>query len=114
MSRSTMMTLFGGALVAIAVFITNSGIAFDTGELSGSVALIQLIAGLGIILFILVRQPAWAVYFVVAAITIAAIGLVDLFREGGPGVTLGYIVLLVGAVLAAVGVPWRAKSTSSS
>jgi hypothetical protein len=101
-----MLSLFGGALVAIAVFVTNSGFNFDTGELSSSVALIQLIAGLGIILCVLVRQRAWTIYFTVAAATIAGIAVVDLVTSAESSAILGYVVLIIGAVLARV---WRGR-----
>jgi hypothetical protein len=104
MNQTTMMGIFGGVLVALAVFLTDTGIGFDTGELSSSIALVQLVAGLGIVMFLLVKQHAWAMYMTIAATTVVVIALIDVFRSEGPGLTLGFVVALAGVVLALIAV----------
>ncbi len=114
MSKTTMMGLFGGAFIAIAVFILGTDFSFDAGEVYSSIAMIQLLAGVAIILCLLFKQRTWALYFTIAATTIMGIGLVDLFREDGPGLTLGFVVLFAGVVLALIGNAWPASKHHAS
>lgn len=102
MSTQSILGIFGGFFIALAVFISDAGIGFDGDELSSSVALVQLIAGIGIVLCLVFKQRTWALYFTIAAATILLIAIIDLFRDSGAASILAFVVLLAGVVLALV------------
>ena len=97
MSRNSVLGVIGGALIALSVFSSGDTATFSTAALSGGFAIVLFVAGLLVILFLLMKNRAWAAYATVAALTLLIVGLID----GLASQTLGFILLVVGVILAA-------------
>src|SRR5690554_2675417 len=98
MSKNAIIGVVGGGLIALSVFIGADG--FDGGALSGATALVTFVAGLAVVIFVLTGRLLWAAYSTVAAATVALIGLVAMIQSSEFDLSIGFIVLLVGVVLA--------------
>lgn len=97
MGRNSALGVIGGALIALSVFFTGDTATFSTAALSGGVNIVLFVAGLLVILFILMKSWTWAAYATVAALTLLIVGLIN----GLASSTLGFILLVVGVILAA-------------
>jgi hypothetical protein len=96
MSRNSILGIIGGALIALSVFFTGDSATFSTGALSGGFNIVLFAAGVLVIVFLLLKNRVWASYASVAAATLLIVGLID----GLAAATLGFILLVIGVILA--------------
>ena len=102
MSKNSIIGVLGGALIALSVFFSGDTATFNSSALSDTTALVLFIAGLAVIIFVLISNYTWAAYSTVAAATIALIAIIDLLRGGDFDLSVGFVVLVVGVILAIV------------
>lgn len=96
MSRTNMLGIIGGVLIAISVFFSGDTARFNSSALSGGTAIMLFAAGLLVVLFLVLNNRTWAAYATIAATTILLIALID----GGLSITVGFVILLIGIILA--------------
>jgi hypothetical protein len=96
MSRNSILGIIGGALIALSVFFSGDTATFSTGALSGGFNIVLFAAGVLVIIFLLLKNRLWASYAAVAAAALLIVGLID----GLAAATLGFILLVIGVVLA--------------
>jgi len=100
MSRNAILAIVGGALIVVSLFFAGNELSFNFDTFKNGLALVTLLAGIGVIVFTLVRNGKWAAYSAIAAATIFVAGLLTAIFAGALDITLGFILLLVGVVLA--------------
>ena len=98
MSRNTILGVIGGALIALSVFFSGDTATFDTGALSGGFNIVLFAAGVLVIVFMLMTNRQWAAYATIAATTLLIVGVID----GLAAATIGFIILVIGVILAIV------------
>ncbi len=102
MSKTSILGVLGGLLIAVSVFFSGDTATFNSSALSGTTELVLFIAGLAVIVFVLMGNKTWGAYSTVAATTIALIATINLLRGGDFGLEIGFIVLIVGVILAII------------
>jgi hypothetical protein len=100
LTRRTYLGLIGGALIMLGVFLTGSGVNFDTKALNVTSGLLLFIAGLGVMVFARLGRRTLAAYFAIAATTLGLLMVVDLLRAGALDLTVKLVVIVVGIALA--------------
>jgi hypothetical protein len=100
LTRRTYLGLIGGALIMIAVFLTGTGVNFDTKALNVTQSLLLFITGLGVMVFARLGRRTMAAYSAIAATTLGLALVIDLLRNGALDLTVKLVVLVVGIVLA--------------
>ncbi len=100
MTRRTYLGLIGGALIMLAVFLTGTGVNFDTKALNVTGNLLLFIAGLGVMVWARMGRRTLVAYSAVAATTLGLVVVMDLLRAGTLDLTVKLVVLVVGIVLA--------------
>ena len=98
MSKNSMLGVIGGALIAISVFLSGDTATFNAGALSGGEAIVLFVAGILVIIFMIMGNRTWAAYAAIAATTLLIVQIVD----GGLSITVGFIILVVGVILALI------------
>lgn len=98
MSKNAILGVIGGVLIALSVFFNGDTATFSLDALSGGQAWVLFAAGLVVIIFVLLSSFRWAAYGAIAATTIALIKVID----GDAGFTVGFMVLVVGVILALI------------
>lgn len=102
MSRNKILGVIGGVLIAISVFFDGNTATFTSGAFDSTVNLVLFLAGLAIILFLMIGNGTWAAYSTIAATTLALVAIIGMLRDGNFSFSVGFIVLLVGVVLALI------------
>ena len=100
LTRRTYLGLIGGGLIVLAVFLTGTGVNFDTKALNVTQSLLLFITGLGVMVFARLGRRTMAAYSAVAATTLGLVLVIDLLRAGTLDLTVKLVVLVVGVVLA--------------
>jgi hypothetical protein len=100
LTRRTYLGLAGGALIMLAVFLTGTGVNFDSKALNNTASLLLFVAGLGVLVFARLGRRTLAAYSAVAATTLGLMLVIDLLRAGALDLTVKLVVLVVGVVLA--------------
>ena len=100
LTRRTYLGLIGGALIMIAVFLTGTGVNFDTKALNVTTGLLLFIAGLGVFVFARLGRRTLAAYCAVAATTLGLLLVIELLRAGALDLTVKLVMLVVGIALA--------------
>ena len=100
LTRRTYLGLIGGGLILIAVFLTGTGVNFDTKALNVTQNLLLFITGLGVMVFARLGRRTMAAYSAIAATTLGLVLVIDLLRLGSLDLTVKLVVLVVGIVLA--------------
>lgn len=100
LTRRTYLGLAGGALIMLGVFLTGSGVNFDTKALNVTSGLLLFIAGLGVRVFARLGRRTLAACFAIAATTLGLLMVVDLLRAGALDLTVKLVVVVVGIALA--------------
>jgi len=100
--RNSQIGILGGIMIALAALMTGNGFAFASANLKTAELLVLFAAGVGVIVFILMHNFAWASYSAIAAATIALIWVVSLFGSNGGDLSVRLVILVIGAVLALV------------
>ena len=106
LTRRTYLGLTGGALIMIAVFLTGSGVNFDTKALNVTANLLLFVAGLGVLVFARLGRRTLAAYSAVAATTLGLVMVIELLRAGALDLTVKLVLLVVGiafALMASIG-----------
>lgn len=99
MSRN-ILGVIGGVLIALSVFFSGDTATFSSGALSDTFSLVLFLAGVAVIVFLLLRNRTWAAYSAIAATTLALIVVIDMLRAGSLDLAIGFILLVVGVILA--------------
>jgi hypothetical protein len=100
LTRRTYLGLIGGALIVLGVFLTGTGVNFDTKALNITSGLLLFIAGLGVMVFARLGRRTLAAYFAIAATTLGLLMVVELLRAGALDLTVKLVVVVVGIALA--------------
>jgi hypothetical protein len=100
LTRRTYLGLAGGALIMLGVFLTGTGVNFDTKALNVTSGLLLFIAGLGVFVFARLGRRTLAAYCAVAATTLGLLMVVELLRAGALDLTVKLVVIVVGIALA--------------
>ncbi len=106
LTRRTYLGLVGGGLIMLAVFLTGTGVNFDTKALNVTPNLLLFIAGVGVLVFARLGRRTLAAYSAVAATTLGLMLVVDLLRAGSLDLTVKLVALVVGiacALMASIG-----------
>lgn len=98
MSKNAILGIIGGVLIALSVFFSGDTATFNTSALSDAQSLVLFAAGLVVIIFLLLSSYRWASFGAIAATTIALIIVIG----GGAALSVGFIVLIVGVILALI------------
>ena len=102
MKRNSQLGILGGIMIALAALMTGNGFAFASANLKSAELLVLFAAGVGVIVFILMHNFAWASYSAIAAATIALIWIVSLFGSNGGDLSVRLVILVIGAILALI------------
>ena len=100
LTRRTYLGLIGGALIMVAVFLTGTGVNFDTKALNVTSSLLLFIAGLGVFVFARLGRRTLAAYCAVAATTLGLLLVIELLRAGALDLTVKLVMLVAGIALA--------------
>jgi len=100
LTRRTYLGLTGGALIMIAVFLTGTGVNFDTKALNVPANLLLFVAGLGVLVFARLGRRTLAAYSAVAATTLGLVMVMELLRASALDLTAKLVLLVVGVALA--------------
>ncbi len=100
MSKLAAFGVIGGGLIAVAAFLTGTGLKFDGEALGNTLPLVLFVAGIAVILFTLVGMSTLAAYSAGAATGLFLVEVVDLVRAEEFEFTVKIVVLLAGVVLA--------------
>lgn len=100
MSKLAAFGIIGGGLIAVAAFLTGTGLKFDGEALGSTLPLVLFLSGIAVILFTLVGASALAAYAAGAATGLFLVDVIELVRAEEFEFTVKIIVLLAGVVLA--------------
>lgn len=101
MSRNAILAIVGGALIVLSLlFGAGNELSFNFDSLKNGTALVTLLAGIGVIVFTLVKNAKWAAYSAIAATTILVAWLFTAIFAGALDISVGLVLLVVGVVLA--------------
>lgn len=100
MSRTALLGVIGGILIAVSVFLVGNTITFTSDHLTETSALVLLASGIIVALFSFTGNRILAGYGAMIAFTLALVSVVDQLRDGSAEFSAQLILLIVGVVLA--------------
>jgi hypothetical protein len=100
MSKTTLVGLVGGILIAVTVFLHGNTITFSWDEIKDTQSLVLFGSGVAVIAFALLRNRVLTGYAAMISFTIALIWVVDMLRSSSFDITARLIVLVVGVIFA--------------
>ena len=103
MSRKT-VGIIGGVVLVVAAFMTATGFGFAVSAVKMTTSAVGLVAGVGVVLFLLMGSRLWASYAAVVAATAIGIYAINVARATNFNTAWDKIVVMaVGAALALAG-----------
>jgi hypothetical protein len=103
MSRSALLGLIGGILIAVTVFLSGNTITFSGDKIKDTTSLVLFASGVAVIAFALMRNRVLVGYSAMVAFSVALIWVVDELRSDSIDVTAQLVVLVVGVIFALMG-----------
>ncbi|MBN2176056.1 MAG: hypothetical protein JW722_00165 [Demequinaceae bacterium] len=100
MSKTTLVGVVGGILIAIKVFLEGNTITFSSDNIKDTTSLVLFASGVAVVIFALLRNRVLTGYAAMVGFTIALLDIVEMVRSSDVDITAQLVVLVVGVILA--------------